>query len=439
MGRRISGTAARHKRGTVALGILAAGIVLLTGLVATAPDVAREARPERVWAVDVVTAEMRDHRPLTRFAGTVVPSRSLELRPMVGGTVAEMSANLVNGGVVRAGDTLLTLDPVDHELHLKRATASLEEAKARLRELEAGVEAHRIRLDIARRQLDLRNAELARNNELFKNGTIAAPRLEQAKLAQAAEEQAVAQQTSAYAAQQAQVSQQEAAIARLSAELEQARINLERTRIKAPFDAFVGQVRAETGMLLSPSDQVAKLVAAERLEVFITVPTEFYGRLVQAGEPAVGRQATVVWRMGASELSYAARIERIAEAIDTASGGVGLHLTVPGNFLDQSLRPGAFVDVMIEDRTFPSVVALPGVALHGEDTVYVVSAEDRLEARTVDLASRQNGLVFVSSGLSSGDRVVTTRFPEIAPGLKVAPRGNATGEQTADLTGGNAR
>jgi RND family efflux transporter MFP subunit len=412
----------RHRRGAAALAILGAGFATFGGLVATAADVPREERAERIWPVDVVLATRADHQPSVRFSGTVLPRRSLEIRPLVAGTVSRVSPSLRNGGLVRAGDVLLTVEPTDYALLSMEASAALTEARTRLSELEARVDSDRQAIELARKQLGMRRRDLARSEELFQKGVVAAPRLEQAQLAFAEGEQGVATQASSYSIQQARIGQQLAAIRRLEAQAERARVALRRTTLVAPFDAFVGKVNAEVGMQVSPSDRIAVLVGADELEVQITVPTEFYGRLVQAGEGIIGRPASIAWPMAGRDVLYPAQIDRTAESIDTASGGIGLYLRAAGGFLDQPLRPGAFVDVLLANRTLRSVVALPEAALHGENTVYVVAGNDRLAARRVDIVSRGGGFVHIGQGLNSGDKVVTSRFQEIGPGIKVAPR-----------------
>lgn len=401
----------RWRRPLTAIGILLAGIVGIAGLIMTKPDVPREAKPERVWTVDTTAVARDDHRPTVQALGTLMAGRSSELRPLVSGTVASVSPSLREGGVVKAGETLLTIEALDYELALAERRAQLDEARARLDELRANVE-------VRRREAD-------RASELFKRGTIAAPRFEETQ--------------NAFQAEQARVRGQEAAIQRLQASVRGAETDLARTRLAAPFDGFVGDVRAEVGMRLSASERVATLSGAERMEARVTVPTETYGRLVAGGEELIGRPAEVAWQLGATRMTFPAKVVRVDDKIDTTTGGVALYVELDGNIAGQPIRSGAFVSVAIPDRIYTDVIHLPPTALHGGDTVYVIE-DGRLAARKVEVVAAKTDAVFIKSGLTPGDTVVTTRFQEIGPGLKVtvrgAPKADAPKAETTGAEGG---
>ncbi|MFM2043641.1 MAG: hypothetical protein RLY86_2217 [Pseudomonadota bacterium] len=404
----------RWRRLTVPVGILLTAVAGCAVLNATAPEVQREAKPERSWAVDVVATRRADHQPRIQALGTVAAGRSVDLRPLVAGTVEQVAPVLNDGGVVRAGELLMTIEPLDYELQVAETRALLDEARARLDEFRANVIAES-------QQLELRRRELTRNEELFRRGAVAAPRLEQSQLA-------VQQMEQGFTASEARVRQQQAVVDRLTAALTKAETDLQRTRLVAPFDGFIGSVAVEEGMRVGPGDRVAVLSGAAGLEVLVTLPTETYGRLAADSQGLIGRPAEVVWALGSSQFSYPAHVERVIDRIDTRTGGVGIFVRLDGNFLAEALRPGAFVSVNLPDRVYAGVVQLPPTALHGDDRVYVVNGEERLEARIVEVLSRDGGSVYIGAGLTDGDKVVTTRFQEIAGGVKVAIRGTGTSE-----------
>jgi multidrug efflux pump subunit AcrA (membrane-fusion protein) len=90
------------------------------------------------------------------------------------------------------------------------------------------------------------------------------------------------------------------------------------------------------------------------------------------------------------------------------------------------LRPGAFVRVRVADRRYENVIQAPESALYGEDTVFVVNAEQRLEARKVRVAGYAGSNMLIASAgdppLRDGDRLLTTQLREIGAGVKVQLR-----------------
>ncbi len=422
----------RTKRVVAIGGVLLLGVSGFSLMVASKPEVAREDRPERVWSVDAVNVARADHRPDMNLMGTLVAGRSAELRPLVAGTVKAVSPALRDGGLVKAGETLLEIDPWDYELNVRETRAQLAEAKARLDELRATAAAEKSRAELARQQLGIKEREQERAQSLYEKGTISIARLEQTQGALAAERQTLAAMENGSQAGAARVRQQEATIDRLKAALDRAETDLARTKLTAPFDAFVGQTKAEAGMRISAGDRVAVLSGVEGLEARVTLSTEAYGRLAADGAGVVGRRAEVSWKLGEQRLTYPATVERVIDRIDTATGGVTIFVRLENQSLDQPLRPGAFVEVALPDRAYVAVHRLPVTAVHGNDTVYIANAESRLESTKVHVVARTSDAVFIDKGLSDGAKVVTTRFQEIGPGLKVAVRETpAPGAQVA--------
>lgn len=414
----------RWRRALGVIAILAVGIGGLAVQLSLKPEVAREAAPERVWTVDAVTAVRGDHQPEMTLLGTLVAGRSATLRPLVAGTIVEVSPALRDGGVVRAGDMLMRIEPLDYQLARDQTRAELAEAKARLDELRATAKAEKARAELATQQITLKERDLERHQQLFDKGTISIARLEQAQMTLAQDRQTATAMANNYLAGLARVRQQEAVIDRLQAQLTKAETDLARTTLTAPFDGYIGAVTAEVGMAVNAADRVATLSGSDDLEAQVNLATEAYGRLVATGDGLVGRPARIVWRLGAGQMGYEGTVVRVIDRIATDTGGVAIFVRLNSGAIDQPLRPGAFVEVHLPDRAYRDVYPLPATALHGDNTVYTVDAEGRLSPVQVQVAARTTDKVVVAEGLQEGQKVVTTRFQEIGPGLKVTVRGD---------------
>ena len=129
----------------------------------------------------------------------------------------------------------------------------------------------------------------------------------------------------------------------------------------------------------------------------------------------------MTWRAGDRNFPFRAVIQRADGEVDAASGGVRVYARIEGDAAKVPLRPGAFVEVRIPDRVYRGATQLPETALVGGDTVYAV-VDGRLEPRPVALLARVGNDVVVSGGITEGESVATTRFPEIGPGVKVEVR-----------------
>jgi hypothetical protein len=84
---------------------------------------------------------------------------------------------------------------------------------------------------------------------------------------------------------------------------------------------------------------------------------------------------------------------------------------------------GAYVEVGIEAQQLTNVVEVPRLALRGDDSVYVVGKDDRLEVRGVEIAWRRADTVLIKSGIAAGDRVITSRLPNAVPGMQLRVSG----------------
>ncbi|MEQ9122303.1 MAG: efflux transporter periplasmic adaptor subunit, partial [Alphaproteobacteria bacterium] len=73
---------------------------------------------------------------------------------------------------------------------------------------------------------------------------------------------------------------------------------------------------------------------------------------------------------------------------------------------------------------YDDVVRVPEAAVHDGRRAYVL-ADGRLEERRIVVLGRERSDLIVGGDLADGDRIVTTRIPEIGPGLKARARAQA--------------
>ncbi len=374
---------------------------------------------ERVWPVETANVSFSDVQPTLTLYGEVVAGREVELRAAVDGPVIRAAETLVAGGVVRAGEEILAIDPFDHEMIVAEREASHDEARARLAELNAALESEQGLAVEDAVQVEISERDLARRRSLVGNA-VSERGLDEARAALSRAHSQLIQRMQGIAAREAQIAQQEAVVARSGAALERALRALADTVVRAPFDGYVAEPQAQVGKRLRTGDRIARLIDADSMEVRFHLPDAVLGRVLhRTGE----RTAKILWRLGPRTLTFDATVDRIDSEIDARTGGIAAYARVrtDSDAASGGIRPGAFVEVQVADQVYRHVVRLPEAALHGGGTVYAVEGE-RLEARLVEVLSRDGADVLVSGELSEGDAVVVTRLTEIGPGLRVSPQ-----------------
>jgi multidrug efflux pump subunit AcrA (membrane-fusion protein) len=206
-------------------------------------------------------------------------------------------------------------------------------------------------------------------------------------------------------------------------------LQLDRTRIEAPFNAFVQEEHAEMGQVVGPQSQLATLVGTDTFWVQVNLPIE---KLAQIYVPGVngseGSTARVWQRVGDKRLEREGRVIRLQGSLDPVGRLARLLIEIDdplrlqepddegGDPTRLPLLLGAFVHVEIEGRAMEEVVDLPRVALRESDTVYLLTDDNTLEIRPVEVVWGRDESVLVR-GLGTGDRVITSNLPAPVEGM----------------------
>ncbi len=385
------------------------------------PKVAPAPPKERVWRVEADAVNFADVQPQLQLFGDVVAGRTVELRALVAGEILAVGERFRDGGAVKTGDMIAKIDDFDYRTILAERRAQLVEAKARLDEIKARQKSHAEALIRDQEILALQERHLSRVQKLKAKGAGTDRALDNAKLDIARQQQIMSNRSNEIVAEAARLAQQQALITRLEVGITRMERDLERTILAAPFDGYLYDITAEVGKRLSVNDRVARLIDASRLEVAVHLSDSQFGRLISSGETLVGRKAQVSWKIGSDEIRLAATIDRVAPTINAASGGVDAYAVLDRAAISRSVRPGAFVTILLPDKVYRQVARLPETALNNDLQVFVIK-DGRLERRQIELIARQGNDVLVKGELKDGEKVVRHLFAEIGPGVKVDAR-----------------
>ncbi len=429
----------------VALPIFAlfVGISSYKTLKSNRPPPPKPQKHETVQPVRTNLIHLSSHQPALKLYGEIKSGRKLELRTLVAGKVMETGGGFREGALVKKGDLLLSIDPFSYKGAVVEASANMVEARARLKENAVQVKAEETSIKYAVEQLRLAKRDLERAKKLMRNGSVTRQGGDQRALIVSQRRQTLDTKRANLAILRAKAEQQAANINSLKWRLQQAKRNQRDTQLTAPFSGYINEINANVGKLLNVNDRVAVLLDADWMEAVFTLSDRQYGRLLVSSNSAavgqrknssnsaavghqkktkgglIGRQIKVTWKLGATDLTYKAVVERIGAQISSESGGVTVYARLLNPSDPQPIRAGAFVDVKVPDRLYHKVARLPQTALYGRSKVYVVGPDKRLRERLVTLHAIDGEFVLVSGGLADNERVVVTRMSVIGSGMKV--------------------
>lgn len=403
----------------LAFAILFGAFKGMNQLIATRPDVPKRPVQEKSYAVETTTVQQGDYAPLISVYGQTQAGREVDLRALVGGEIVEVHPDLKAGGKVERGDTLVVIDRFDYEGAVTEARANLAEAQAAMVENEGRVALEKANLVRAGEQLEFAQRDLERAEELLGRGAATERTVDDRKLIVSQRQQSVERSENTLALEEAKVVQQKATVERLEWRLENAQRQLENTVLTAPFDAIVRSSAAEPGRLISVNDAIVSLYDSSEFEVRLTLSDNQYGRLLEDSGTVVGRPVDVIWNLGDQPVTYPATVTRIGADVASDRGGVDLIARIDASGAAVPLRPGAFVEVAVPDRTYANSFRIPETAYYGQGTVYVVE-DNRLQARSVNALAIDDGFILVRGDLNSGETLLVTRIPEAGEGLLVS-------------------
>ena len=211
----------------------------------------------------------------------------------------------------------------------------------------------------------------------------------------------------------ARIEEARAKLATSQAQLEIARLELERTRIRAPFDGTPGTRLVAVGERVEDSDGLVSIAAIDRLQVIFTVP-ETAVALARLG-------AVIDIRVAAfPRESFSGKVFYVSPTIDTAARRLVLKAWIDN--ADHRLKPGMFanVDVQISKRHGALLVPEASMVYDRNGTyVWRVIEDDVVQKVPVEVGLRQRGEVEIVEGLAPGDRVISAGTHKVMAGERV--------------------
>jgi len=371
----------------VAASIAGAAIYLEPATGANAAP-AEESAAAPAVPVTVAVVEPRDVTAWQDFSGRLEAVDRVELRSRVAGAI--QSVHFREGGLVKAGDLLVKIDPAPYEAAVAQAQSLAASAQARL---------------------ELANTELERGRKLVANNTISDSDFSQRKSVQS---EAIANLHAAEAA------------------LKVAQLNLDYTSIRAPIDGRIGRLELTEGNLVaagSASPQLTTLVSSGPIYASFAVNEELIARTLAklpstgAVVPAIEQVPVEIGTLSDDGTPLQGRLQLIDNAVDAASGTIRVRAVFDNP--DNRLIPGQFVRVRMGEPKAESRMMISERAVGTDQDkkfVFVVDDANTVVYRQVELGGTVDGMRIVEQGLNPGDNIVVNGLQRVRPGTLVEPK-----------------
>ncbi|MGA7457103.1 MAG: efflux RND transporter periplasmic adaptor subunit [Methyloceanibacter sp.] len=204
-----------------------------------------------------------------------------------------------------------------------------------------------------------------------------------------------------------------------TAATELARVQLEKTRIVAPFSGIVGLRHVSVGEYITAGQALVNLEAIDPVKADFRVPEKFL--------PAIRVGQTIRIKVDAfPDASFEGKVYAIDPKLDVSGRSLLVRALVPNK--DQRLRPGLFARVTVLLQLKEDALTVPEQAIMPQgDSQFVFKIIDgKVKLTKVVTGTRREGRVEIVEGLAVGDQVVTAGQLKIRDGSAVSVVG-ATG------------
>lgn len=336
--------------------------------------------------VDVTSVALADHRPPVQSFGTVQSYFETSLTAQVSGQIIEVAPKFRVGERVKKGQLLVRLDDTDYQSALATQQANLELQKRTLAEEE-----------ILAKQA---------SEDWLASGR---------KLAKA----------SSFVLRKPQLATAKANIASAEAAIQKALADIDRTQLRAPYDAMVTERNASLGNLATSQSSLGTLVATELAEVRLPLTAEQAVRVdVPSDEDLV---LTTPTQPGAS---WKATLTRTEPTVDPQNQVTYVIAEIENPYAEDKapLPVGTFVNASIPARVIAQTYQVPEAAVVNDAFVWILDAENKLVKAAAERVYSYESSAYVkidSQDLESPLQIVTRPLSNFSAGMTVKAAGEA--------------
>jgi HlyD family secretion protein len=374
----------------------------------------KEPEAEPVVTVDVAPVLLSRIQRTIRADALLYPRQQAAIAPKVSAPIKKVYVQ--RGARVRTGQLLLELEDRDLAGSAAESRASLDLAEATFETTAKATvpqELQKAELDAraAKAAFDAQQSVFDNRQRLYNEGAIAQKDVNDARVA-------LSQARSQYETSQkrfedlqgfARDQELKAAAAQRNAakgKSDTAQAQLSYARIVSPIDGVVTDLPLYAGETAQSGAPVVTIMDVSRVIARTHVPQS------EAAELTVGNEANLI---GPAGVPITGKVTLINAALDAASSTV--EVWVEAENPDGKLRPGSSLRVEMIAKTVPNALVIPQTAVltsaSAATFAIVIDNESKPHLRKIAVGIRDKGMVQVTDGLQSGQRVATTGAYEL--------------------------
>jgi len=372
---------------------LAAYIVLST------PPKANKRGPKVAPSLVVETLHIKPQQyqvNLTSF-GKISPTIQSQLSAQVTGQIVAVSEHFKAGRFFKKGDVLVTLDDRDYTIRVQSAGAERAQAQVALDE-EQALSAQALR--------DRKNL-----------GTLG--------------------QASDYALRKPQMAAAKAKLQAADANLKQAMLEVERTKIIAPYDGRLLNKKVSLGQVVGSNTVLADIYATHSAQVELPIKNSQLALInLPNNHVAADKQdaslVTIFNNDGGEPQAWAANLARTSGSIDDNTQQVSIISEIAKPFAQtdkRSLNIGQFVTASITGKRLNDAIVIPNAAIYQGSYVYLY-VDGKLQRRNITISYQNEQDALIKSGVINGDQLVITPLGQVNSGTPVKLLGEKKKQRT---------
>ena len=352
------------------------GLLVFYSLIVTKP-VAETVRGEVVLStVKVWIAEPSEHQVIIETQGIVEPVHVTDLSSEVGGRVKFLSAGFEVGQRFKEGQVILEIDSSDYEAIQAKANSDLAEAKLSLVK------------ERALSEQALRDWEALGKGKDPNDLVLRKPQLETAL----------------------------ARVIAAKAGLEKSERDLERTKIRSPYESKIKKTNVELGSLLIPGTIIGSIYSADKYEIRLPISISDYDFV----EFDFSSEVNFHTEIAGAQYKWKGQLLRTESQVDRSSQSIFLVASIENSKLkNKFLVPGIYLKAEVFGKRIKDTYSIPRGAIIGKNKIIIALEDDTISFKEVAIIRSSRDRVIIGEGILRGERIVTTPIPNAIEGMKV--------------------